>query len=147
MRQPDHENGEPRVQVEQTSCSRSGVDWRIVWRITNLTGSGMRFLDARFPHGQFRSGLRELVDFRIAASGSTDLEAVVACNGRDGDVVENTFLIATVEWRGVRWRVLARMTVRFSADGSPAAVTELVTVQRVGFSAPQSQGSRRVSDG
>ena len=148
MRQPltnrvdsraEQEPEEPRVRVVQTSCARSGADWRIGWRITNLTTSEMRFLDARFPHGRFRSPLRELADFRVAPSGSSDLEAVVACNGSDGEVVENTFLIATVEWRRVRWRILARMTVRFSADGSPAAVTELVTVQRVGFSAPQYQ--------
>ena len=136
MRQPDGETGEPRVEVTQTSCAGNGGDWRIVWRITNRTTSEMRFLDARFPHGQFRSGLRELVDFRIAPSGSTDLEAVVACKGSDGVVVENTFLIATVEWRQVLWRILARMTVRFSADGSPSAATELVTAQRVGFSGP-----------
>ncbi len=134
VHQADRGAAEPRVRVTQTSCTGSGADWRIVWRITNLTASGMRFLDVRFPHGKFRSALRELVDFRVAPSGSMDLEAVVACNGSAGDVVENTFLIATVEWRRIRWRILARMTVRFSADGSPAAVTELVTVQRVGFS-------------
>ncbi len=139
MMRPDRETGEPRVQVTQISCAGSGRDWRIVWRVTNRTTAEMRFLDVRFPHGQFRGALRELVDFRVAPSGAADLEAVVACNGREGDVVENTFLIATVEWRRVRWRILARMTVRFSADGSPSAVTELVTVQRVGFSGPASR--------
>ena len=123
----------------QTSCARSDEGWRVLWRITNLTSSEMRLLDARFPHGQFRSGLMELPEFRVAPRDSTHLEAVVACNGRLGDVVENTFLITTVEWRQVRWRILARMTVRFTADGAPAAETELVTVQRVGFSEPECQ--------
>ena len=108
----------------------------MAWCIDNLTTSEMRLLDVRFPHGRFRSGLRELTDFRVAPSASTDLEAVVACCGRDGEVVENTFLITTVEWRKVLWRILARMTVRFAPDGSPDAATELVTVQRVGFSDP-----------
>ncbi len=106
----------------------------MAWRIGNLTPAEMRLLDVRFPHGRFRSGLRELADVRVAPSASADLEAVVACRGSDGEVVENTFLITTVEWRKVLWRILARMTVRFAADGSPVATTELVTVQRVGFS-------------
>ena len=127
---------EPRVRVTQISCARCGEDWRVAWRIGNLTTSEMRLLDVRFPHGRFRSGLRELTDFRVASSASMDLDAVVACQGRDGEVVENTFLITTVEWRKVLWRILARMTVRFAPDGSPDAATELVTVQRVGFSDP-----------
>ncbi len=131
------EAGEPRVRVTQTSCARSGRDWRIVWRIDNLTSSETRLLDARFPHGKFLSGLMELDPVRVAPSGSTHLEAVVACNGRD--VVENAFLITTVEWQGARWRILARMTVRFARDGAPAAETDLVTVQRVGFSEPERQ--------
>ncbi|MCY4440820.1 MAG: hypothetical protein OXE53_11505 [Deltaproteobacteria bacterium] len=130
------EAGEPRVRVTQTSCARSGGDWRIAWRITNLTSSELQLLDARFPHGKFLSGLMELGPVRVAPSGSTRLEAVIACNGGDGDVVENAFLITTAEWQGAAWRVLARMTVRFAGDGAPTVETELVTVQRVGFSGP-----------
>ena len=132
----DPQAEEPRVRVTQISRARCGEDWRMAWRIGNLTTSEMRLLDVRFPHGRFRSGLRELADVRIAPSASTDLEAMVACHGSDGEVVENTFLITTVEWRKVLWRILARMTVRFAPDGSPDAATELVTVQRVGFSDP-----------
>ncbi len=127
---------EPRVRVTQTACSRDGGLWRVAWRITNETSFELRLLDARWPHGKFRSGLMELADVRVAPEDGADLEARVACGGKDGDVVENTFLIATAAWREVRWRILARMTVRFAADGSPAATTELVTVQRVGFSEP-----------
>lgn len=134
----EQEAGQPRVRVTQVACARSGGDWRMVWRIVNLTSAGIRFLDARFPHGQFHSGLMELVGVQAAPSGSTHLEAVVTCNGDHGDVVENAFLITTVEWQEARWRILARMTVRFTAGGGPAAETELVTAQRVGFSEPAS---------
>ncbi len=127
--------GQPRVRVTQTSCTRSGGDWSIVWRVANLTSSEIRFLDARFPHGRFRSSLMELADVRVAPSDSMHLKAVVACNGKH--VVENAFLITTVEWREARWRILARMTVRFGAGGAPAAETELVTAQRAGFSEPE----------
>ena len=139
-----HATPEPRVHVAQAGCAASGAGWRIVWRITNLTDSGLRLLDARCPHGQFRGPLMELDDVQVAPSESTALEAVVACRGRHGDVVENAFLIATAEWRGHRWRILARFTVRFATDGSPSAATELVTAQRVGFSRPERQAS--VSD-
>lgn len=133
------EGAEPRIRVEQTACTGSDGDWRIAWRLMNLTASELRLLAVRFPHGQFRSGLMELGDLTIAPRGSAGLEAVVACRGGPGDVVENAFLIATVEWRDVRWRILARMTVRFTADREPDATTELVTVQRVGFSRPERQ--------
>ncbi len=131
MREAD----EPRIEVVQVSCTRGEGDWRMVWRVANWTGSEMRLRDARFPHGRFRSRLMELTDVRIAPGGAAELEARVVCNGGGGDV-ENAFLITTVEWRNVRWRLLARMTVRFAADGSPAAATERVTVQRVGFAGP-----------
>ncbi|MCY4486723.1 MAG: hypothetical protein OXF11_06340 [Deltaproteobacteria bacterium] len=127
---------EPHVRVEQTACAGSDGGWRIAWRITNLTASELRLLDVRFPHGQFRGGLMELSELTIAPRGSAALEAGVACQGGPTDVVENAFLITTVEWRNVRWRILARLTVRFAEDGSPAVTTELVTVQRVGFSNP-----------
>ena len=89
-------DSEPRVRVAQASCARHEAGWRMGWRITNLTSSGMRLLDARFPHGQFRSGLIQLADVRVAPSESAEVEAVVVCNGGLGDVVENTFLITTV---------------------------------------------------
>lgn len=143
MGRPEHRSGqavaEPRVRVEQAACAGGVGGWRIAWRIANLTPSELRLLDARFPHGQFRSGLMELGDLTIAPRGSIRLEAVVACQGGPGDVVENAFLITTAEWREVRWRILARMTVRFTADRAPATATELVTVQRVGFSRPERQ--------
>ena len=127
-------DSEPRVRVAQASCAAHEAGWRMGWHITNLTSSGMRLLDARFPHGQFRSGLIQLADVRVPPAETADVEAVVVCNGGHGDVVENAFLITTAEWQGVRWRILARMTVRFGAEGAPTAVTELVTVQQVGFS-------------
>ena len=138
---PRDADNEPRVRVAQASCARHGTGWRMGWRITNLTSFEMRLLDARFPHGQFRSGFMELADVRVAPSDSADVEAVVVCNRGYGEVVENAFLITTVEWRRVRWRILARMTVHFAADGSPVAATEFVTVQRVGFSRSRCQNA------
>lgn len=76
----------------------------------------------------------QLDPVRVLPSYGADLDALVACNGAQGEVVENAFLIVTVEWRQTRWRILARMTVRFGPDGAPRTATERVTAQQVGFS-------------
>jgi hypothetical protein len=48
--------------------------------------------------------------------------------------VENAFLILRVLWREEPWRTFARLRVIFDESGGPQATTEVVTVQRVGFS-------------
>lgn len=54
-----------------------------------------------------------------------------------GTSVENTFLILTAVWREKVWRVFVRMTVRSDSSGAPAAHTEWITEQEVGFSKEQ----------
>lgn len=137
----------PRVLVAQAACARHGERWRVGWRITNSTSFEMRLLDARIPHGQFLGEPVQLDRVRVPRSGSTDLDAVVVCNGAQGDVVENAFLIVTVEWRQARWRILARMTVRFGPDGAPRTATERVTVQQAGFSGVRAETPRRDPNG
>jgi hypothetical protein len=48
--------------------------------------------------------------------------------------VENAFLIVRVLWQEEPWRVFARLRVVFDEQGGPQTTTEVVTVQRVGFS-------------
>lgn len=136
----------PQVLVAQAACARHDERWRVGWRITNATSFEMRLLDARIPHGRF---LGEPVQLHrvLPPSDGTDLDAVVACNGAQGDVVENAFLIVTVEWRQARWRILVRMTVRFGPDGAPWTATERVTVQQVGFSGIRAETGRRDPNG
>ena len=94
-------------------------------------------------HG-FRTGSSAAASWSSRTSGSRRRRARrwtpwSSATAGIGDVVENAFLITTVEWREVHWRMLARMTVRFGAEGAPTAVTELVTVQQVGFSGSRCQ--------
>lgn len=106
----------------------------------------MRLLDARLPHGRFLSEFMQLDPVRVLPSDGADLDALVACNGAQGDVVENAFLIVTMEWRQTRWRILARMTVRFGPDGAPRTATERVTAQQVGFFRRRSRHTARGSE-
>jgi hypothetical protein len=48
--------------------------------------------------------------------------------------VENAFVISRVLWQEEPWRIFARLRVVFDEQSRPQTTTELVTVQRVGFS-------------
>ena len=128
---------EPEIgveQVEQRSTDQPG-EWIVTWRIENLT-SGLLVVEAAWlPHGQFRG---DRTDFDPAvtlnASETTDLPLLVRCPQNVELVVENAFLILTVQWRDQPWRILTRLTVRMEADGAPTATTETMTIQPVGFS-------------
>ena len=71
---------------------------------------------------------------QLSLGERTRLECVVACSELPGTVVENAFLILRVLWLEEPWRVFARLRVVFDEQGGPQTTTEVVTVQRVGFS-------------
>ena len=71
---------------------------------------------------------------RVAPREELQIEQPVRCQESEGTVVENTFLILRVAWRGQPWRVLARHRLEWDAAG-PRPVCELITTQPVGFSA------------
>jgi len=128
----------PRVRVEQTSRRAGAVSdrWLVVWQVRNLGQHPLRLLAARLPHSRFRSEERELDPAPyLLPDERTQLEFPVACGGPPGTVVENAFLIFRVLWRDEPWRIFARLRVLFDEQGGPQAATEVVTVQRVGFSA------------
>jgi hypothetical protein len=58
----------------------------------------------------------------------------VACNEPAGAVIENGFLILSVEWLDKQWRIFVRLRVIINEEGVPETATELITTQRVGFS-------------
>jgi hypothetical protein len=127
----------PQVRVEQAS-RRVGSDpgrWLVAWRVQNLGRQPLQLLAARLPHGRFRSEERALVPTPNLLPGEgVRLEFSVACGGLPGAVVENAFLILRVRWLEEPWRIFARLRVVFDGQGGPQATTEVVTVQRVGFS-------------
>ncbi|HEV8711335.1 MAG TPA: hypothetical protein VGX03_00700 [Candidatus Binatia bacterium] len=127
----------PQVSVEQVSrCAGTASDcWLVAWHIRNLGQHPLRLLAARLPHSWFRSEERELVPIPHLLPGErAQLEFPVTCSGLPGSVVENAFLIVRVLWQEEPWRVFARLRVVFDEQGGPQTTTEVVTVQRVGFS-------------
>ena len=128
---------EPEIAIEQLSAKQAAVagTWTTAWEIRNLGAAPLTILAARFPHGKFRSGEREFtpaIDLGPKEARKLDLE--VRCDESAGTEVENAFLILRVLQREEPWLILARLRVRVSEDGAPAAATELITAQRVGFS-------------
>ena len=124
--------------MEQAS-RRTGSDpgrWLVAWRVQNLSRQPLQLLAARLPHSRFRSAERALVPIpKLLPGESAQPEFSVACSGRPGTVVENAFLILRVLWLEEPWRIFARLRVVFDEQGGPQTTTEVVTVQRVGFSA------------
>src|SRR2546425_6019203 len=127
----------PQVLIEQASRrAGTGSDcWLVAWHIQNLSRQPLQLLAARLPHSRFRSEERELVPVPQLLPGErARLEFPVACSGLPGTVVENAFLILRVLWLEEPWRVFARLRIVFDEQGGPQTTTEVVTVQRVGFS-------------
>jgi len=128
---------DPQVSVAQ-AARRAGTTsdrWLVTWEIRNLGQHPLRLVAARLPHSRFRSEERELVPQPSLLPGEqARLEFSVACGGPPGAVVENAFLILRVGWRDAPWRIFARLRVIFDEQRGPQTTTEVVTVQRVGFS-------------
>ena len=128
---------DPQVSVEQAArrAALASGRWLVAWHIQNSGQHPLQLLAARLPHSRFRSEERELVPTPQLLPGEcARLEFSVACGGLPGTVVENAFLILRVLWLEEPWRIFARLRVVFDEQGGPQTTTEVVTVQRIGFS-------------
>src|SRR5215510_9311948 len=127
----------PQVSVAQAS-RRAGTTadrWLVTWDLQNLGQHPLQLLAGRLPHSRFRSEERELAPLPYLSPGErARLEFSVACSDPPGTVVENAFLILRVLWQEELWRIFARLRVICDEHGGPQSMTEVVTVQRVGFS-------------
>jgi hypothetical protein len=134
---PNQRNLEPKVSIEQSSLvpgAKAGI-WVLTWKVTNLSPEPLTILAARLPHSLFRSPERQFSPgHKILPDQSANLGCPVECTGAPGQSVENAFIILLVTWLEQPWRVLARLRVVMDERGAPHSVTELVTVQQVGFS-------------
>jgi hypothetical protein len=109
--------------------------WRTAWSIENTGDSPMEIFSARLPHGKFHSEEKVFAPpVAIAPRGNGRIEIEARCGEAPGTEVENGFLILRVAYAGEQWLILSRLRVRIDARGTPAAATELITLQRVGFS-------------
>ena len=119
--------------MDAIDASRAGQDWELRWRIANDGSRPVRILSAVLPHAGFRAAERSL-DVALPPGASADVSLGASFAAAPGTVVENPFVILTVDDGGERWRVLARLRVVAGPGGEPRPETRLVTMQRVGFS-------------
>ncbi len=127
----------PEVVLEAVS-RRPGSgpgQWVFGWDVRNVGQVPLTLVQAWQPHGQFRGPRTELHSRPEVFPGATArVDLSVACAEPPGAVVENAFLILTLEWRRETWRILARLRITVDAAGVPDPTTEDISVQRIGFS-------------
>jgi hypothetical protein len=131
------ESEEPSIEVEQVEHSRgeNSHQWLFKWRVRNETEQAMRLISVRAPHGKFKAEERKLLPpATIAAGDSFILDMAVTCEEPPGTIIENAFLILFVDWQENHWRLFVRLQITVNQQGNPAAATQSITVQRVGFS-------------
>ena len=131
------ESEEPSIEVAQVEQSRSlnPGRWLFRWRVENKTEKAMHLISVRVPHGKFKAEERKfLPPATIDARDSFILDMAVDCEEPPETIIENAFLILFVDWQENHWRLFVRLQIRVNQQGNPAAVTQSVTVQRVGFS-------------
>jgi hypothetical protein len=116
--------------------ARSGT-WLFGWCIQNLSDQPIKLLAARLPHGRFRSDGEKKFNpaLQAAAGDRVQIETAVFSEELPGAVVENAFLILSAEREKQDWRIFVRLRITVNNRGEPQSITELVTTQKVGFSA------------
>ncbi len=126
----------PSISVLQTGSASGGPGaWDVAFEVRNTGDGPVRLLEAWLPHGRFRAEAVPLGEHAPLGTGaSVTLDFIVGFDEPAGELVENAFVILRVQWEGQEWRVLTRLAVTADADGSPAALTELITAHPVGFS-------------
>ena len=132
----DEEQG-PRIALRQMFVERNGEMecWNIAWRIENRAREPVKIVSARLPHGQFKSEeIRFEPPLDLPPDANEQFQTSVRCHEPSGLVTDNAFVIFHAIWRSEPWRIFARVRVAVDADGKPAATTQSVTTQKVGFS-------------
>jgi hypothetical protein len=127
----------PQITLTQVSVEpeEGKGNWKILWRIANLNSQPLELRAVRLPHGQFKSAERRFEPaIGLAVKQDAQFQVLVHCDEPAGLVTENAFLIFQGIWVGEPWRIFARVRVTANSAGTPAATTEWITTQRVGFS-------------
>lgn len=127
----------PEVSLEQIAVEPLEVvgQWRVAWRVVNLSSGPLEIGSARLPHGQFKS---EEIRFAPPLLLDTQTDAIFLaeahCKEPPGLVTENAFVILYVRYEAESWRLFVRIRVTVDEDGVPATTVESITTQQVGFS-------------
>jgi len=127
----------PQITLTQVSVEpeEGRGNWTILWRVANMNSQPLELRAVRLPHGQFNSAERCFEPaIVLAAKQDAQFQVFVHCDEPAGLVTENAFLIFQVVRIDERWRIFVRVRVTANSAGTPAATTEWITTQRVGFS-------------
>jgi len=131
------DNG-PVIVVEQSSISARGATdvWAVQWTIANKGTGTIAILSARLPHGQFKSAEQRFdPPLEIGDGRQVAFRALVHCDEPPGLVTENAFIIFHSVWCEEAWRIFVRIRVVVKESGEPQTAVELITTQKIGFSA------------
>jgi hypothetical protein len=110
--------------------------WNIAWRVENDGADPLKISAVRVPHGQFKAEERRFTPpLELGPGQNREFQTLVHCDEPTGLVTENAFVIFSVIWRGQAWRIFVRLRVVMIPEGKPETVIELITTQKVGFSA------------
>ena len=122
---------EPVLRLEARDAVRVDGGWRVRWRVTNVGNDHVRLVAVRAPHSRFRS---EPVDLNAVVVEHATVEQTLRIEAAPGEEIENAFVIFVAVKDKETWRVLFRVRVHMSADGTPSPVVEAMSTHRVGFS-------------
>jgi hypothetical protein len=127
----------PQIALRQVTVARDErmENWRVGWAVENTGEQPIKILEARLPHGQFKSEeIRFDPALDLAPRAVHRFQTSVRCHEPGGLVTENAFVIFHVIWSDESWRIFARLRVEVDGSGMPKAATESITTQKVGFS-------------
>jgi hypothetical protein len=127
----DAGRGRPALRLESRGVARVNGTWRVHWRLTNEGSEPVRLVAVRAPHSRFRS---DPEDLSVVVAETAAVDQTLRVEAAPGEEIENAFVIFIAVIDRETWRVLFRVRVRMSPDGTPAPTVEAMTTHRVGFS-------------
>ena len=127
----------PDVKLRQDATGGSRASgWNIAWFVENDSADPLEILAVHLPHGQFKAEERRFTPpLKVGPGQSREFQTLVHCDEPTGLVTENGFVIFSVIWRRQAWRIFVRVRVVMIPEGKPETAIELITTQKVGFSA------------
>ena len=121
----------PVLKLEPRDATRVNGSWRVRWRVTNIGVEHVRLVAVRAPHSRFRS---DPADLNVVVADSATVDQTLRVEAAPGEEVENAFVIFVAVKEKETWRVLFRVRVHVSEDGTPQPSVEAMSTHRVGFS-------------
>ncbi|HWO42543.1 MAG TPA: hypothetical protein VNO43_12145 [Candidatus Eisenbacteria bacterium] len=128
---------EPRLDVKPLYVKRDEGDdrWLVAWQVANSSPRAVTIVSARLPHSRFRAEKTGFsTGISVPADGRCEIILPARFRAAPDGVVENAFLILSIKYEGLPWRIFARFRVNANARGEPEPAIERITTQRVGFS-------------